>query len=305
MAIGVVALLMVGALLLSRLPDTSSPIQSEQPPSTLSPDGQLLVSVMDVGQAQCVVVIAPSGKAMVIDGSRSETRIEEDVVPYLQDHGVTQLDYVMISHPDQDHIGGIPALMELMPVGAYVDPVIPSSNETYAEILEMVRDQGIEPIKARRGMSFDLGDGVHIALLWPVDPLLESGGEPETNENSIVAMIQYGEFSMLVPGDAGVEAEEHLLEEESDDDLQADVLVAGHHGSRTASSGVFLDAVRPESVLISAGFDNSYGHPHDEVIRRLRLRGITIYRTDLDGTIEVRSDGTSYEIQALGTEDRD
>ncbi len=301
--IAIVIILLIAAVLLVRWGGGfSNPVVIEDNPATETTSSELLVSVMDAGQAQCVVVIPPDGPAMVIDAGRSASRIEDQVVPYLRDHGVDQLAYVIMSHPDQDHVGGLPALLRAMPVEAFVDPVIPSTNQSYLETLQIVDNLGIEAIKGRRGMSFDLGNGVTAEILWPVDPLIESGGEIETNPNSIVVMLRYGTFSMLIPGDADRRAETEMLKLGTDEQLQANVLVLGHHGSNTSSSGNFLDAVRPQVAIASAGFENSYGHPHPEVLRRLRLRAISIYRTDLDGTIEVRSDGQGFDVTSLGTE---
>lgn len=269
------------------------------PPPTA---GELLVTVLDVGQGNAIAVITPNGHAMLVDAGRSQARIEEDVVPYLESQGVDRLDYAVITHPDQDHVGGMPRVLELMPVESVLDPVIPTTNQTYAETLEIMLDQGIPGIKARRGMQVDLGETVSVEVLWPVDPLLQSGDQPETNDNSIVLRVSYGEATFILPGDLEAGGEAELVELDTDEQLHAQVLVVGHHGSNTSSTAPFLDAVSPEVAIISAGLDNQYGHPHDEVLQRLRLRAVEIYRTDLDGTIEVRTDGASYEVNALGTE---
>lgn len=264
--------------------------------------GELVVAVLDVGQGNAVAVITPDGHSMLVDAGRSRARVEDYVVPYLQEHGVERLDYAVITHPDQDHVGGMPRVLELMPVESMLDPVIPTTNQTYAETLEIMLDQGVPGVKARRGMALDLGGAVRVEVLWPVDPLLESGGEPETNGNSITLRVTYGNIAFILPGDLEAEGEAELVELDSGEQLHAQVLVVGHHGSNTSSTAPFLDAVSPEVAIISAGFNNQYGHPHDEVLQRLRFRAIEVYRTDLDGTIEVRTDGTSYEVNALGTE---
>lgn len=273
-----------------------------RPTAVGPPSGELLVAVLDVGQGNAIAVITPDGHSMLVDAGRSQARVEEYIVPYLKEHGVERLDYAVITHPDQDHVGGMPRVLEMMPVGAVLDPVIPTTNQTYAETLEIMVDQDISGIKARRGTPIELGNAVEAEVLWPVDPLLESGGEPETNGNSIVISVTYGDVSFILPGDLEAEGEERLVEMESDEELRAQVLVVGHHGSQTSSTGAFLDAVSPEVAIISAGLDNQYDHPHEEVLQRLRLRAIDIYRTDLDGTIEVRTDGSTYGVTALGTE---
>lgn len=265
-------------------------------------DGEVLVTVFDVGQGQAVAVIMPDGSAALIDSGRSQARIEDDVVPYLVAHGVERLDYLILSHPDQDHVGGMPQVIEMLPVGAWVDPAIPSTNQTYARTLEMLLDAGIPAIMARRGESIELGPGVTLELLWPVDAMLESGGEVDSNENSAVVRVRIGDVVILDPGDLEQRGEAELIEREGED-LLADVLIVGHHGSNSSSTAAFLDALDGDVAIISAGLNNQYGHPHDEVLQRLRFRGYEIYRTDLDGTIEIRSDGSEYTTTALGTEE--
>jgi competence protein ComEC len=128
------------------------------------------------------------------------------------------------------------------------------------------------------------------------------GSEVSRNDNSVVIHVQYGDVSFLIPGDIEDDAEELLVEQDDDEGLRSTIYVTPHHGSRTSSTAEFLDAVSPEVALIPVGLDNQYGHPHDEVVQRLRFRGIEIYRTDLDGTIEVTTDGRGYSVETLGTE---
>jgi beta-lactamase superfamily II metal-dependent hydrolase len=297
----IVLALIAGSFVLGDDDDDPTPTPTRQ--ATANSADPLVFTIMDVGQGLCVVVITPDGHSMVIDGGRSKSRMAERVIPYLKEHGVERVDYVVATNPDQDHIGGLEQLLEDMPVGAWVDPVVPTTNQAYARELELVLEKGITPIRARRGMTLDLGQDVRAEILWPVDPLLLDGDEPSHNDNSIVLKLTYGETRFLVPGDIEEEAERLLVEMDTDRALRADVLVAAHHGSKTSNTAAFLDAVDPDVVLIGVGLDNQYGHPHDEVIQRLRSRGIEIYRTDLDGTVEVLSDGQDYIVNKLGTED--
>jgi len=267
---------------------------------TVSTSTPLLVSVMEVGQGACVVVITPDQHAMVLDGGRSTERMEQRVIPYLKQHGITSIDYVVATNPDQDHIGGLERLLQLMPVSAWVDPVVATSNQSYARELQLIADKGITAIKARRGMSLDLSPLVSVEILWPMDSLINEGGEPSHNDNSVVVKITYGSVSFIVPGDIEAKAEKRLVDLDQDNRLRADVLVLAHHGSKTSSTAEFLDAIGPHVALIPVGLDNQYGFPHDEVLQRLRFRDIAIYRTDLDGTIEVTSDGSTYQVTTLG-----
>ena len=265
-------------------------------------DPPLLFTVIDIGQGACVVVISPDGRTLVADAGRSQARVRERVIPYLRDHGVERIDYLVTTNPDQDHIGGMPALLQAFEVGAWVDPVVSTTNQTYAESLEMVDSLGIEPIRARRGGMLDLGPSVTAEILWPVDPLMMDGSQESRNDNSIVIRITHGGVAFLITGDIEDDGEEALVEADDDDLLRADVMVVPHHGSNTSSTADFLDAISPTVAIIPVGLDNQYDHPRDEVIQRLRFRSIRIYRTDLDGTVEVRSDGEAYQVEVFGTE---
>jgi competence protein ComEC len=268
-----------------------------------STEPPLLFSVIDVGQGACVVVVTPDGHTLVADVGRSQERVRNVVIPYLREQGVERIDYLVATNPDQDHIGGMPAILEEMEVGAWVDPVVETTNQTYAESLEMVASLDIEPIRARRGGTLDLGPDVTAEILWPVDPLMMDGSQESRNDNSVVIRITHGDIAFLITGDIEANAEEALVEADDDDLLRADVLVVPHHGSNTSSTADFLDAISPTVAIIPVGLDNQYDHPRDEVLQRLRFRSIRIYRTDLDGTVEVRSNGEAYQVELLGTED--
>ena len=281
--------------------DDGGPVAVET--ASLAPDrGELIVSVLDVDQGQAVLVVAPDGSAALIDAGRSQTRIREEIEPYARSLGVEALDYLILSHPDQDHVGGMPQVLESFPVGSWVDPGIPTTNQTYEVTIEIVLDRDIPAILARQGEQLELG-GVTMSVLWPEDEFLLSGNEPDSNENSVVVLISFDEIDILVPGDLEDRGEGALLARYGAD-LETEILVAGHHGSNSSSTGGFLDAVNAEVAVISAGADNPYGHPHDEVLQRLRFRDIEIYRTDLDGTIEIRTDGNAYTIDTVETDVR-
>jgi competence protein ComEC len=290
---------------------TFAPVDLLPQPPTQPPDqrgtvvagetGTLTFAVIDVGQGMCIVVISPDGRTMVVDAGRSGQRVERTVIPYLRERGVSRIDYLVLTHPDQDHVGGMPTLLSAMPVGIWVDPVIETTNQTYARSLELVIERDITPMRARRGDTLDLGPAVTAEILWPVDEMLMSGGDADTNANSIVIQLTHGSIRYLITGDLEARGEARIIELEEDEALRSDVLVVGHHGSKTSSTAEFLDVVSPNVALIPVGLDNQYGHPHDEVVQRLRFRGIRIYRTDLDGIIEVVSDGDSYRVTTLGS----
>ena len=306
--LSIVALLIVVALSLfvlrvapvDVLPDKATPPPDRQ--GAVASERPLTFTVMDVGQGLSVVVVTPDGRALVADGGRSRERMQQRVIPYLRGLGVERIDYVVVTNPDQDHIAGLEQLLNVMPVGTWVDPVVPTTNQAYARELELVQAKGITPLKARRGGTLDLGPDVRVDILWPVEPLMLDGSAPSSNNNSVVLKLTYRNVSFIISGDVEAPAEQRLVELGAGGQLRADVLVVAHHGSKTSSSAAWLDAVQPSAALIGVGLNNQYGHPHNEVLQRLRFRGIDVYRTDLDGTIEVTSDGNNYQVRRLGPE---
>lgn len=295
-------LILALALSLVTLPDFDSGSESTNPTSTASiTAGEAIISILDVDQGQAVLVVAPDGSAALIDAGRSQTRIREEIAPYLASLGVENLDYLVLSHPDQDHVGGMPEVIELFDVGTWVDPGIPTANQTYEESVTMVLDRDIPALLARQGEELALGETVVMTLLWPQSEFIMDGSEPDSNENSVVVLVSIGEIDVMIPGDLEDRGEAALIDQFGAT-LASELLVVGHHGSNSSSTGEFLDAVDPEVAIISAGEDNPYGHPHDEVLQRLRFRSIDIYRTDLDGTVEIHTDGAQYSIATIETD---
>ncbi|HBY46059.1 MAG TPA: MBL fold metallo-hydrolase [Chloroflexi bacterium] len=295
MALAAIVLLVVCVILaITILPVRDGSHDTTPATAPMAESGKLTFAVLDVGQGLCAAIVTPDGHAMVIDGGRSGDRVKQEVIPFLRQHGVERLDYVVITHPDQDHIGGLPTLLDAIPVAAWVDPVIPTTNQSYERALTMVADKGIKPIRARRGMDLDLGPGVGVHILWPADPLAPTASD---NNNSVVVKVTWGNVSFLVTGDAEAPTERKMIDLEQGEELRSTFLVVGHHGSSSSSSTAFLDTVSPSVALIPVGLNNSYGHPADQTIQRLRMRNIQIYRTDLDGRIEVTTDGRGYDIR--------
>ena len=271
-------------------------IRRSTEPGTGMPAGETTIAFLDVGQALAVAVVTADGHSLLFDAGNSADDAEQAVLPFLREHGVDRLDYLVLSHPHQDHVGGMPAVLDALPVGTFVDPVIPTTNQTYRRTLELVDQQGIQPLRARRGDTLDLGTAT-AEILWPGDsPIIDGSGEMDPNSNGTVLRVITGNVAVLLTGDLEAPGEAALVAA-GVDDLRADVLQVGHHGSRTSSTPTFLDAVRPQVGIISVGAGNSYGHPHNEVVRRLRDNGVETYRTDVDGTIQVVTDGSDYEIR--------
>ena len=265
------------------------------PATTPSSASQLLLAVLDVGQADSIFIKTAAGRTMLVDAGNEAADTQHVILPYLGKQGVTSLDYLVLTHPDQDHVGGMPALLDGIPVFAFVDSVQPGeTNQSYLHTLQRVQSEGMKAIKARRGRpDIDLGADTQVQILGPEDPLLTTGSSP-TNDNGVVLRLTYGGVSALLPADIGQEGEERLLAHR--DNLRSQILKVAHHGSQSSSSTQLLEAVQPEIGLISVGAGNSYGHPNRQLLQRLEKRSTAVYRTDLSGTIEVAVDGKGYSV---------
>ncbi|MBI2097939.1 MAG: MBL fold metallo-hydrolase [Candidatus Vogelbacteria bacterium] len=246
--------------------------------------GVLTAAFLDVGQGDAIYIEAPNGNQVLIDAGsgRQVLRALGQVMPFSD----RSIDLMIATHPDADHIGGFPAVLERFVVGAVMEPGVSSDTAIYRAFRAAVAAEGAKVIAARRGMAIVLGRGAVLEILFPDrDP---SGWE--TNTASIVARLTYGENEFLLTGDTPIKIEKYLLAFDRRA-LASDVLKAGHHGSDTSSDPSFLAAVRPAYAVISAGQNNRYGHPRETVLESLRRIGAEILRTDESGTIIFESDG--------------
>lgn len=249
-------------------------------------DGGLEIVFIDVGQGDAVALRTPAGRWVLVDaGERDEgwDAGERRVLPYLRARGASRIEALVLTHPHADHVGGAAAVMRGMDVERVIEPGLPLGSAVYLETLRAAEARGVEWSAARQDRSLQL-DGVELLFLWPAVDVLDAPADP--NDISAVIHVRYAGFSALLTGDAPAWVEERLAARYGPG-IRADVLKAGHHGSRTSSSAAFLDAVQPELAVISAGVRNDYGHPHREVLGRLRARGIQVARTDEDGTVRV------------------
>ncbi len=248
------------------------------------PAEEFEVHFIDVGQGDAVFLDAPGKDLLVDGGDRGYT-----VVNYLEGLGVDSLDLVIGTHPHADHIGGLINVMEEVPVGEIIDPGVLHTTETYEDYIDIIDSKNITYTEGRVGMEWDLGAGITMQVIHPRSP-----SEDHLNNASIVTRVTYGEVSFMLTGDAEQEAEQEILNR--DYNLDSTILKVGHHGSSTSTTRAFLDAVSPELAVIMCGQDNPYGHPHDETLASLKQAGIDIYRTDLQGTIVITTDGETYEV---------
>ena len=245
----------------------------------------LEVSFLDVGQGDAIFIEGPSGMQMLIDGGLDRSVLRElGKRMGLLDRSI---DVVVETHPDADHIGGLPGVLAAYRVGAFIEPgIINDTTPTRALEDAVAREPILHPVIARQGMRIQLGGGAYADILFP-DRAVE---EAETNTGSIIMRVAYGDTSFMLTGDAPSSIEEWLVRLYGSA-LGSDVLKAGHHGSRTSSSAPFLAAVNPEVVVISAGKDNQYGHPHADVVSRIEESGAAMLSTATEGTVRFVSDG--------------
>ena len=248
------------------------------------PDGYsqepLEVHYIDVGQGSATL-IKSGDHAMLIDAGDSDQGTKIQL--YLTKQGVENLDYLVLTHPDADHIGGAPVIITKFGIGQLFLSNYEKDNKTTQKVRDVMQYKGLTASDCQIGDTYTLGNA-SFTILAPVKEYADS------NNASIALMVQNGNNRFLFTGDCEAEAEADLIA--SGADLSADVYLAGHHGSDTASSQAFMDAVSPTYAVISCGEGNSYGHPHAEVLNRFRSMGIQVFRTDEQGSVVAESDGT-------------
>lgn len=258
-------------------------------------EGKLMITMFSIGQGESTLITFPDGKRMLVDGGGSYREGAQDVgerllAPALWKMGVRKLDYMVLTHPDSDHLQGLKFVAANFRVGEFWEGSSGESKD-YAELKRVLSERGV-PVRRINGASPLINvDAVRIEPLSPPAGTETSARQEDegTNEHSLVFRVVYGDFSALFTGDIGTATEERLLH--SPERLKCTLLKVPHHGSRFSSSGPFLNAASPDIALISAGYRNSFHHPARETLENMSRRKIRVYRTDLDGTIQVACDG--------------
>ncbi len=270
--------------------DVQTPSETEGVPAG-EVQGLLEVSFLDVGQGNAVLV-ENDGKYMLIDGGDRE--YASFVVSYLKQAGVEELEYVIASHYDADHLNGVVGVLHAFPCETVLAPDYVTDTRVYDSFCETITGQEVGLVYPSAGDVYAFGDA-EFTIVCP-----DQYAYADVNDNSVGVRLVYGENSFLICGDAGEKSEAAMLQ--SGMLLDSDVYLASHHGSDSSSSMEFLEAVMPEAVVFSVGADNSYGHPSGRVLDDVAAVGAAVYRTDLQGTICVSSDGQRllWNVEPVG-----
>lgn len=247
--------------------------------------------LLDVGQGQSVLIQA-DGHNMLIDGGGRDA--SSFVISYLRQQSIENLDCVLLSHYDEDHMAGLIGVLSVLQTDSFLVPDYTGEGDLYQSLAVAALSNGCVIMHAQAGWQFQLGDA-NVEVVGPV------GEYSSGNDNSLAVKVTYGKKPFIICGDAEQQSEMDMVN--SDMDLRADVYVVDHHGSSTSSMDAFLEAMSPSYALISCGVDNAYGHPSMETLQRLQNHGIQMFRTDRQGTVVATSDGTDIWFNVAPCED--
>lgn len=251
---------------------------------------EMKVHFMDVGQGDSTLITC-GGHSMLIDAG-DDTK-GTAVQNYLKKQKVDKLDYLVLTHPDADHIGGAPVVINKLDINKVFVSNFEKDNKTYQKLIQSLDNKNLKYTTPKVGSQYSLGTA-KITILAP------NGAYDNPNDSSIALMIQNGDNKFLFTGDASEDAESDILG--NDMDISADVYKVGHHGSKYSTSDEFFRAVSPVYAVISCGEGNSYGHPHAATLNTLRMNGVDVYRTDEDGTIIATCDGKEITFNVPASE---
>lgn len=250
----------------------------------------LKIHFIDVGQGDSTLIITPHNKTILIDGggsSNSDYDVGKNtLLPYILDRGIKKIDIIIISHFDDDHVGGLFYILKEIKVEKVIIGKQFENCENYEKFMEIVKEKNIKVIEVKSGNRIKIEKNLYIDILWPTDKEIT---ENVLNNNALVFKLNYKDFSILFTGDIEEVAEKKILKlySKSEKILKADILKVAHHGSKTSSTEEFLDLVKPKIALIGVGKNNKFGHPNEEILERLEDLNCKIFRTDLNGEISI------------------
>lgn len=247
------------------------------------------VIMLDIGQGDSMLIQA-NGKNILVDASKIDTR--KELLAKLEHYKVTSLDLVIATHAHEDHIGGMDAVFNKIPVKEVFDAGVPSTSKLYHNYLLKIKEKKIKLTVPKAGSKIDLGQGVYLEFFTPLSHRPE---KDNTNNTSLVFKLVDSKFSMLFTGDIEKEGEKLIVEKYSDK-LRSDVLKAPHHGSSTSSSQQFLDRIKAGDVLVSCAAGNDYKHPHESVVKRYQKNKMNMYITHQSGDIAITATDKGYSL---------
>lgn len=253
--------------------------------------GLLKVAFLDIGQGDAIFIETPDGVQILIDGGPDRLVLTElsKVMPWWD----RTIDMIIATHPDKDHIGGLISVLENYQVSYYLESGQQADTGVFDELtFALDQEEGLKQIVARQGMVVDLGSGVRFNVLFP-GRVIEG---LDKNIFSVIGQLDYSEVEVMLTGDAPSSVEKQLVSNYGDS-LASEILKLGHHGSKTSTDPSFLQAVAPAMTVVSAKLGNSYGHPHDEVVDRVKSANIEILETAKNGTIIFHSDGKTIWLK--------
>ena len=247
-------------------------------------ESKLIVHFLDVGQGDSIFIELPNGKTMLVDAG--ENYHGQGIIDYVQTIGYQKLDYVVATHPHEDHIGSMPYIVRNFEIGSIYMPDVTANTATFESLLKAIKAKGLRVKNGRTGVHIIKDGELTADIIAPDKP-----DESNLNNSSIVLLLTFGNVSYLLTGDAETKELNAIRA-----DMHATVLKAGHHGSKTSTTQTLLKKISPSVTVISCGKNNDYGHPHAEVLKMLKSVNSSVYRTDRDQTVIVATDGSSLTV---------
>ncbi len=247
-------------------------------------ESKLIVHFLDVGQGDSIFIELPNGRTMLVDAG--ENYHGQGIIDYVQTIGYHKLDYVVATHPHEDHIGSMPYIVRNFEIGSIYMPDVTANTATFESLLKAIKAKGLRVKNGRTGVHIIKDGELTADIIAPDKP-----DESNLNNSSIVLLLTFGNVSYLLTGDAETKELNAIRA-----DMHATVLKAGHHGSKTSTTQTLLKKISPSVTVISCGKNNDYGHPHAEVLKMLKSVNSSVYRTDRDQTVIVATDGSSLTV---------